>query len=524
MCERISTSGSGSDSQILGVVADEIAAVNNCRVAGVYRLKDGDLDWVHTSRPEPVELRRLVRQRGGAAGSVRVADGSWTWVYALHGSGQEWGSLVICAPTAPSEVEETLIAAATVQAGAALVFAGVRRALDRESLIDRVLTAATERAMQGGGEQGIVDAVYGLSGHPVQSLDQFGRLSVWAGPADAPPLVTRTPAEYNQLCETLARTSGSVRYGQHLVAYAVSRGEPLGVLAMFDPDHHIRDEDGSQVLDRAVLVLATELVHKKTLAAIRVRLGHDLVDDMLDGDIRSASTNELVTRARALGHDLREPYRALAVRWIDCALDDGVIAHVTTATRALGMTCLTTRREDTLIVLVCQLTTDAWNDPSVWNVLHDSMARALRRGIGSIGIGGVAEVASQVPRSYRQALQALRVRTGSVDPHGVTNYDDMGLYRLFVGPDADVTDFVREWLGPLIDYDRDRAADLTETLAVYLEQGGNYDKTAKALLIHRSTLRYRLQRIRDIITRDLSDTEVRLNLDVAVRIWRVHYR
>jgi DNA-binding PucR family transcriptional regulator len=100
----------------------------------------------------------------------------------------------------------------------------------------------------------------------------------------------------------------------------------------------------------------------------------------------------------------------------------------------------------------------------------------------------------------------------------------MGLYRLFVGPDADVTDFVREWLGPLIDYDRDRAADLTETLAVYLEQGGNYDKTAKALLIHRSTLRYRLQRIRDIITRDLSDTEVRLNLDVAVRIWRVHYR
>jgi sugar diacid utilization regulator len=195
-------------------------------------------------------------------------------------------------------------------------------------------------------------------------------------------------------------------------------------------------------------------------------LGRDLLDDMLDGDIRSASATELVTRARALGHDLREPYRALAVRWIDWALDDGVIARVTTATRALDMTCLTTRREDALIVLVCQLTTDAWNDPSVWNALHDSIVHALRRGVGSIGVGGVAEVASQVPRSYRQALQALRVRTGSADPHGATNYDDMGLYRLFVGPDADVTDFVREWLGPLIDYDHERAADLTETLAV----------------------------------------------------------
>ena len=216
--------------------------------------------------------------------------------------------MVVCAPTAPSEVEEALIAAAAVQAGAALVFAGVRRDLDRESLIDRVLTAATERAVQGAGEQGVVDAVYGLSGYPVQSLDLFGRPSVWAGPTGAPPLVTRTRAEYRHLCDTLARSSGPVRHGQHLVAYAVSRGEPLGVLAMFDPDH-TADGDGSRVSDRAALVLAAELVHQKALVATRVRLGRDLLDDMLDGDIRSASATELVTRARALGHDLREPYR-----------------------------------------------------------------------------------------------------------------------------------------------------------------------------------------------------------------------
>jgi hypothetical protein len=90
------------------------------------------------------------------------------------------------------------------------------------------------------------------------------------------------------------------------------------------PTNHIGDDDGSQVLDRAVLVLAAELVHKKTLAATRVRLGHDLVDDMLDGDIRSASANEFMARARALRHDLREPYRA----WPRLARD--------TTPRALG--------------------------------------------------------------------------------------------------------------------------------------------------------------------------------------------
>ena len=34
------------------------------------------------------------------------------------------------------------------------------------------------------------------------------------------------------------------------------------------------------------------------------------------------------------------------------------------------------------------------------------------------------------------------------------------------------------------------------TLSAYLEAGGNYDATAKALSMHRSGLKYRLQRIR----------------------------
>jgi hypothetical protein len=70
-------------------------------------------------------------------------------------------AISVRAPTAPSEVEKTLIAAAAVQAGAALVFADVRRTLDRESLIDRVLTAAIEETMQGAGEQGIVTLLTG---------------------------------------------------------------------------------------------------------------------------------------------------------------------------------------------------------------------------------------------------------------------------------------------------------------------------------------------------------------------------
>lgn len=59
------------------------------------------------------------------------------------------------------------------------------------------------------------------------------------------------------------------------------------------------------------------------------------------------------------------------------------------------------------------------------------------------------------------------------------------------------------------------------TLTRYFDHGGNYDETARALAVHRSTLRYRLQRIREVSGRRLDDVDSRFNLQVATRIWKV---
>ena len=79
--------------------------------------------------------------------------------------------------------------------------------------------------------------------------------------------------------------------------------------------------------------------------------------------------------------------------------------------------------------------------------------------------------------------------------------------------------FVQRWLGSLIDYDADHESDLTETLSAFLDVGGNYDATAQALHIGRSTVRYRIRRIQQITGHDLSDPEVRFQVQLAVRAW-----
>jgi DNA-binding PucR family transcriptional regulator len=155
--------------------------------------------------------------------------------------------------------------------------------------------------------------------------------------------------------------------------------------------------------------------------------------------------------------------------------------------------------------------------------LHAALKRIRPNVNSSIGVGGQILRPSQSERSYTEALRALRVREHSEVPDGVTSFADLGLYQILEERERGgaVDDFIQRWLGPLIGYDSQRQAGLVNTLAHFLDCGGNYDLTARSLLIHRSTLRYRLRRIRDVAGIDLTDVDTRLNLHVATRAWRV---
>ena len=76
---------------------------------------------------------------------------------------------------------------------------------------------------------------------------------------------------------------------------------------------------------------------------------------------------------------------------------------------------------------------------------------------------------------------------------------------------------VERHLGPLVEHDSARKAALVATLRAYLETG-EQQQAAQRLRVHPNTLRYRLDRIREITGLDLEDPETRLNLAVALRV------
>lgn len=75
--------------------------------------------------------------------------------------------------------------------------------------------------------------------------------------------------------------------------------------------------------------------------------------------------------------------------------------------------------------------------------------------------------------------------------------------------------YARELLAPLLDHDAATGSSLVETLRVYIDSRAQIRSTATALDIHENTVRYRLNRIRELSTVDPERFESLLSVSMA---------
>jgi len=155
--------------------------------------------------------------------------------------------------------------------------------------------------------------------------------------------------------------------------------------------------------------------------------------------------------------------------------------------------------------------------------IHKNLVQKV--GAGAVRIQcGAARLAPNVlslPEAYREARQALIIGNMTQgDAEFITGYGDLGIKRLLylMIDHPELERFYEENLDPLESYDAEWESELLPSLRVYLEQGANLNSAARALFIHRHTLRYRLEQIEDILKVDITSQEVLLNLQIAFLI------
>jgi sugar diacid utilization regulator len=135
---------------------------------------------------------------------------------------------------------------------------------------------------------------------------------------------------------------------------------------------------------------------------------------------------------------------------------------------------------------------------------------------GRVGVGSPGRDVDGLRRSAREALRALRIGMVLGGSEPVQVYANVAVLDLVGIDSARAEEFMRDVLGPLI------ATGVSPTYLETLRQlsANNYiiKLAAAALSVHPHTLSYRVRQIRQRFGFDLDDPEVRLRVQLALRI------
>lgn len=140
------------------------------------------------------------------------------------------------------------------------------------------------------------------------------------------------------------------------------------------------------------------------------------------------------------------------------------------------------------------------------------------------GVGGAFEYLEEAKLSRKQAAGALKIAAGCGAEESVFFYKDQGIYT-FISQISDgryLDEFVETQIGRLVQADSLNGGSLCETLECYLNHNCNAKQTAEAMFLHRNTLNYRLNKIRELLGHSFEELDdcLMLKLAFAIRTYR----
>jgi hypothetical protein len=142
----------------------------------------------------------------------------------------------------------------------------------------------------------------------------------------------------------------------------------------------------------------------------------------------------------------------------------------------------------------------------------------------ALGRSRPAATAGELSRARNEALLAANVAEGYPDAEALA-FEETGAYRLLLSAmsedPAELQRFYAETVEPLVAYDEQYETDLVKTLEAFLEADGNVAGTAQRLFTHRHTIRYRLERVRDLSGLDVNSSDGREKLSLGLKAMRV---
>jgi purine catabolism regulator len=396
--------------------------------------------------------------------------------------------------------------------------------------IERKATEISHQLMQlsvqGAGLQGICEhlALTRNKWVIVQDADQELRCQAAPSDSDTQALPSSLTDE-NLLRKGLKRITVPIQI----------RHEEVGYLSI------IGKETDFDYLERLILgqvtpILALEFARERERSEVESRYSAEALMDVLQGNYQQA--DEILTRARLLGYDLLVP-QIVAIfeiaqnepEYPTSSFQAQWSKRIRDELQRIWPACWVSFEARRVLALLPINVSNGVDENEIEKTMFTRIDRVQARlqqskmgngnlPIFTIGIGRVAKDVQQISKSYREARQALEIGRRLFGEGNIHYFARLGIYRLLfhLYGHEELSDFYQETLGPLSEADYRSNSALIETLECFFHCNGNLSETARTMHLHRNSLLYRLGRIEELLGRSLEDPELRLSLQIALKI------
>ena len=352
----------------------------------------------------------------------------------------------------------------------------------------------TDLVLRGGDLPDVADAVADVLHGNLTVYDADGTLlASSAAPVSLDPDALAAARTAGRAVSTKDNWVCAVQAGPELLGSLVLAGRA----GLSDPDRRL--------FERAGVVTALLLMLRRSVVRAEDEVRGELLTDLLTAPGRNPRA--LLARGRRLGIDLSAPHAVLVAH-----ADGGSRRRVASAA-ARHATLVGVHAEEVVLL--------ATGDP-------DELARRVAADLGSatgrpvtVGAAGPASGPAAIAEAHAEAARCVRALLALGRTGEGAAMAGLGFLGQLLGDRADLDAFVRQTLGPVLDYDERRGTELVATLRAYFANGSQLARTKDVLHVHVNTVVQRLERVASLLGEDWQVPDRALEIQLALRLHRL---
>lgn len=317
----------------------------------------------------------------------------------------------------------------------------------------------------------------------------------------------------------------------------IGGGDLLGYLVIHMHMNHL-DKVLRFTLNHALHVYAIQFIKQKLVVDVNEQVKDSFINQLLIEKIEDRE--KIIQYCNLINWNLFNPHRLSVLTVHNLQLDEDELNLLDLEARksgvwdqiretfSVGDKEIIMTRKDGEFVFITPKIKEQDGIKKYWQKFYERMKTIVHKQYPTaqlyLGIGGLTERLEDYCICYKQAMQTHNVVFNHFQKKGYAIFDELGSYTvLYSLKEADTALlFMNKYVRPLVEYSNRKGTELFQTLRVYLSNNGNLKDTAESLFIHRSSLKYRLERIKAILDVDIDDAEVRFNLMMAYKLYDLY--